>query len=77
MFTFMTCVLACYPKRFSAMSSMQSEMEQLFGAPTKRFANTKAYKQILSSYHFRIKCLRSDLQVPCRKLFVNVLNETA
>lgn len=52
------------PKPLSVMSSMQSEMEQLFGAPMKYFARAKAYKHILSSYYFRIRCLHSDLQVP-------------
>ncbi|KAF8335620.1 hypothetical protein F5887DRAFT_1161501 [Amanita rubescens] len=44
------------------ISSMQSEMEQILGTPTKRSPKAKAFQTALSSYQFRVSCLRRDLQ---------------
>ncbi|KAF8334465.1 hypothetical protein F5887DRAFT_1079591 [Amanita rubescens] len=42
--------------------SMKSEMEQIIRTPTKRSPKTKAFQTVLSSYQFRVSCLRRDLQ---------------
>ena len=55
---------------------MQSEMEQIFGSSWERFPKAKAYKDILSSYQFRVRCLRSDLQVLVYNIVQKFTNET-
>ena len=65
--------LRCVPRhanheQFSTISSIQSEMEQRFGAPTKRSTKAKAYQDVLSSYQFRVKRLHYDLQVLVQKM---------
>ncbi|KAF8674792.1 hypothetical protein AX14_005249 [Amanita brunnescens Koide BX004] len=46
----------------STISTIQSEMEQILGIPTKRSPKAKAYQTVLSSYQFRVGCLHRDLQ---------------
>ena len=65
-------------KRSSAILTMHSEVKQRFGAPTKRFGKPKACQDVISSYRFRIRPLRSDLQVLLQKRIknINVLNKS-
>ena len=42
---------------------MQPEMKQMFGSPGERFPKAKAYRSILYLYQFRVRRVRSDLQV--------------
>jgi hypothetical protein len=62
-------------ERLSTISFIHSEMEQRFGAPTKRSAKAKAYQDVLSSYQFRVKYLYYDLQVLVQKIDCKWINE--
>jgi hypothetical protein len=54
---------------------MQSEMEKLLGGSggPKSGPQKQDCQAVLSHYQFQVKRLRSDLQVPCQNLIVNVL----
>ena len=70
------CAASCVDhKQLSTISSIQSEMEQRFGALTKRSAKARAYQDVLSSCQFRVKRLRYDLEVLARKINRKYINE--